>query len=85
MDIFPKGLLGNLRRAIKAGELRREDTLDTVGDKLTAVFHCDSLDLVELTMKLEEKPERLPKTVGDLIDLIEHRGPDKTSSPIARK
>jgi len=43
------------------------------------------LDLVELTMMLEEKPERLPKTVGDLIDLIEDRGPHDTSSPIARK
>jgi hypothetical protein len=39
----------------------------------------------KITMMLEEKPERLPKTVGDLIERIEDRGPYDTSSPIARK
>jgi len=85
MDIFPRSFLGNLRPAVESGLLRREDNLETVSDKLEDAFECDSLDLVEISMMIEEKAHRIPETVGDLIDLLEGHGPDNASSPIARK
>jgi hypothetical protein len=85
MDIFPRDLREDLKRAIESGALRREDELESVADKLSEIFHSDSVDLVELCMALEEQRGRFPKTVGELIDLLESDGPDDLVSPAARK
>jgi acyl carrier protein len=86
MDIFPRELREDLRRAVESGALRRVDDLESVADKLTDIFQCDSLDLIELCMALEkQKKSIVPKTVGELIDLLESDGPDDLFSPVARK
>jgi acyl carrier protein len=74
MDIFPRSLRENLRRAVRSGDLKREDNLEAVGEQLSDIFQCDSLDLVELVMAIEEQKEKSPTTVGDLMDLIEEMG-----------
>src|SRR5271168_5038213 len=81
MDIFPRSLRENLRRAVTSGDLKREDNLEAVGEQLSDIFQCDSLDLVELVMAIEEQKGKSPTTVGDLMDLIEKNGPDDTAGP----
>jgi acyl carrier protein len=85
MDIFPRSLRGNLKRAIKSGRLKREDDLEAVGEQLSDIFQCDSLDLVELAMIIEEHGGKSAKTVGELIDLIEKDGPDDTATSVGKK
>jgi acyl carrier protein len=84
MDIFPRSLRENLRRAVRSGDLKREDNLEAVGEQLSDIFQCDSLDLVELVMAIEEQKEKSPTTVGDLMDLIERDGPDETAAPVGK-
>lgn len=85
MDIFPRSLRGNLKNAIKSGRLRREDYLEAVGEQLSDIFQCDSLDLVELAMIIEEQNGKSPRTVGELLDLIEKAGPNDAAPPIGKK
>jgi hypothetical protein len=70
MDLFPRTLRWNLKRALDSGELKPEDDLDDVSDQLTQIFQCDSLDVVELVMTVEETG-RSPRTVGELLTLLE--------------
>jgi acyl carrier protein len=58
MDIFPRSLRENLRRAINSGALKREDNLEAVGEQLSDIFQYDSLDFVELVMAKEETLRR---------------------------
>ena len=85
MDLFPRSLHSNLRRAIESGELKREDDLDAAEDKLTEVFQCDSLDLVELIMGIEEGKHKKSRTIGDRIDLLEDEKSDGVASSAPRK
>ena len=85
MDIFPRSLREDLRRAVTSGDLKREDNLEAVGEQLSDIFQCDSLDLVELVMAIEEQKEKSPTTVGDLMDLIEKDGPDDTAAPVGKE
>jgi acyl carrier protein len=70
MELFTHGLRWNLLRAIESGEVKPQDDLGAAGDKLTEIFRCDSLDLVELVMRIEEQKHSRAKTVGDLIALL---------------
>jgi hypothetical protein len=79
MDLFPRTLRWNLKRALDSGKLKPEDDLDDVTDQLTQIFECDSLDLVELVMTVEETG-RSPRTVGELLTLIERSGADDGSN-----
>jgi acyl carrier protein len=88
MNHLPRSLHWKLNRAIESGELKRQDDLDEAGDKLTEIFQCDSLDLVELIMGIEEQKDRRAKTVGDLIDLLnllKNDSSDDVSSPTSRE
>jgi len=84
VDLFPRTLLWNLRRPLASGELKLEDDLDGVAVELSNIFHRDSLDLVELVMTVEEKG-RTPKTVGELLKLLESQGKDDSPSQSLRK
>jgi hypothetical protein len=85
MDIFPRSLRKNLTRAIESGALKRQDDLEAVEEQLSDIFQCDSLDLVELAMAIEENNGKSPKTAGELMDLIEKDGPDDTAAPVGKK
>jgi hypothetical protein len=84
MDLFPRSLRWNLTRALDAGELKPEDNLDDVADQLTQIFKCDSLDLVELVMTVEETG-RTPRTVGELLTLLESGSADDASAANTKK
>ncbi len=84
MDLFPRNLLWNLKRALSSGELKLEDDLDGAAVELSRIFQCDSLDLVELIMTVEEKG-RTPKTVGELLKVLESKGTDDSPSQPLRK
>jgi hypothetical protein len=84
MDLFPRTLRSNLKRALDSGELKPEDDLDDVTDQLTQIFRCDSLDLVELVMTVE-KTGRSPRTVGELLTLLERGGADDVSAANTKK
>lgn len=49
----------NLRRSLDSRELNWHDKLDEVAGKLTEIFQCDLLDLVELT---NDDRRKRPKT-----------------------
>jgi hypothetical protein len=59
MELFPRGLRGNLRPSLDSRELNRDDKRDERGGKLTEIFQWDSLDLVELT---NDDRRKRPKT-----------------------
>jgi hypothetical protein len=59
MELFPRGLRGNLRPSLDSRELNRDGKLDELARKLTEIFQCDSLDLVELT---NDDRRKRPKT-----------------------
>jgi len=84
MELFPGTLAGNLKRAIKSGAVKREDDLEQVTDRLPEIFQCDSLSLVEVAMIVEERGQ-LPKTVGELLDLIDGAEPDDSVSRTRKK
>ena len=84
MDLFPRTLCWNLKRALDSGELKPDDDLDDVTDQLTQVFQCDSLDLVELVLTVEETG-RSPRTVGELLTLLERGGADDVSTANTKK
>ena len=81
MDLFPRSLRRRLSRAIASGELKRQDTLGQAGGKPTEAFPCDSLDLIELIMGIEDAKHRKPRTTGDLIDLLK----DEKSRAVASR
>ncbi len=83
MDFFPPSLLGNLKRALQSDELKREDDLNDVTEQLTRIFECDSLDLVELVTIVEER-DRSPRTVGELLRLLEKGDTDDSATPTTR-
>lgn len=85
MDLFPRSLRRHLSRAMESGELKRQDTLEQAAGKLTEVFQCDSLDLMELIMGIEEGKHRKPRTIGDLIDLLENEKSGDVASQAPRK
>jgi hypothetical protein len=85
MDLFPRSLRRRLSRAIESGEFKRQDTLDQAGGKLTEVFQCDSLDLIEVIVGIEEGKHRKPRTIGDLIDLREDEKSGDVPSRAPRK
>ena len=70
MELFTHGLRWNLLRAIESGEVKPQDDLDAASHKLTEIFRCDSLELVELVMWIEEQKHSRAKTVGDSIELL---------------
>ena len=70
----PSQILFRLRQAILIGKLAPQDTLAQTGQKLMEIFECDSLDLVELEMALEEKNIR-PVAVGEVLNLFEDMDP----------
>ncbi len=84
MDLFPRTLRSNLKRALDSGEVKPEDALDDVTDQLTQIFRCDSLDLVELVMTVE-KTGRSPRTVSELLTLLERGGADDVSAAKTKK
>jgi hypothetical protein len=84
MDVFPRTLRWNLKRALDSGELKPEDDLDDVTDRLTQIFQCDSLDLVELVTTVEETGKS-PRTVGELLRLLERGGADDVSAANTKK
>ena len=84
MDLFPRTLRWNLKRALDSGELKPEDDLDDVSDQLTQSFRCDSLDLVELVTTVEETGKS-PRTVGELLRLLERGGADDVSAANTKK
>jgi hypothetical protein len=84
MDLFPRTLRWNLKRALDAGELKPEDKLDDVTDQLTQIFKCDSLDLVELVMTVAETG-RSPRTVGELLTLLERGSADDDPTATTKK
>jgi hypothetical protein len=84
MDLFPRTLRWNLKRALDSGELNPEDDLDDVTDRLTQSFRCDSLDLVELVTTVEETGKS-PRTVGELLRLLERGGADDVSAANTKK
>jgi hypothetical protein len=84
MDLFPRTLGWNLERALDAGELKSEDNLDDVADQLTQIFKCDSLDLVELVMTVEQT-RRSPRTVGELLTLLEWGSANDSSAASTKK
>jgi hypothetical protein len=84
MDVFPRTLRWNLKRALDSGELKPEDDLDDVTDRLTQSFRCDSLDLVELVTTVEETGKS-PRTVGELLRLLERGGADDVSAANTKK
>jgi hypothetical protein len=84
MDLFPRTLRWNLKRALDSGELNPEDDLDDVTDRLTQIFQCDSLDLVELVTTVEETGKS-PRTVGELLRLLERGGADDVSAANTKK
>jgi hypothetical protein len=84
MDLFPRTLRWNLKRALDSGELKPEDDLDDVTDRLTQSFRCDSLDLVELVTTVEETGKS-PRTVGELLRLLERGGADDVSAANTKK
>jgi acyl carrier protein len=84
MDLFPRTLRWNLKRALDSGELKPEDDLDDVTDQLTQIFQCDSLDLVELVMTMEETSRSL-RTVGELLALLERGGADDVPTANTKK
>jgi hypothetical protein len=64
--------------AIQAGELSREDLLENTGDVLARILDCDSTDLVEMNMELEEKGISL-KSVGELMKYLDGIDPEDIS------
>jgi len=66
----PHEILRTLQAAVDSGELRREETLEHAAKKLDKLLGWDSLDLVELSMALEEAGI-VVRTVGELIRLLE--------------
>ena len=58
-------------------ELGLEETLEHAAKKLDELLGWDSLDMVELSMALEEKGI-VVTTVGELIRLLENGGFDDT-------
>jgi hypothetical protein len=84
MDLFPRTLRSNLKRALDSRELKPEDALDDVTDRLTQIFRCDSLDLVELVTTVEETGKS-PRTVGELLRLLERGGADDVSAANTKK
>jgi len=51
---------------------------------LTQIFQCDSLDLVELVTTVEETGKS-PRTVGELLRLLERGGADDVSAANTKK
>jgi hypothetical protein len=83
MDPDPSDILRNLHLAVMSGELNREDSLEQVSGKLEEIIGCDSLDIVELFMALEEKGVK--PTVAELIKLFEGNDSDDDNLTPVRK
>jgi hypothetical protein len=66
----PHDIRRTLQAAVDSGELGPEETLEHAAKKLDELLGWDSLDIVELSMALEEKGI-VVTTVGDLIRLLE--------------
>jgi acyl carrier protein len=84
MDLFPREFRWNLKRALDSGELKPDDKLDDVTDQLTEIFQCDSLDLVELVMAVEERGRSI-RTVGELLRSLDNNGDDDTSASFTKR
>jgi hypothetical protein len=84
MDLFPRTLRWNLKRALDAGELKPDDKLDDLTEQLSQIFKCDSLNLVELVMTVEETG-RSPRTVGELLTQLERGSADGASAANTKK
>ena len=84
MDLFPRGLRWNLKRALDSGEPEPEDKWDAVTDQLTQILHCDSLDLVELVMAAEERGRSI-RTVGQLPRSLDNNGGDDASASSTKR
>jgi acyl carrier protein len=83
MDPDPSDIPRSLRLAVMSGELRREDSLEPVTSKLEEIIGCDSTDMVELFMALEEKGVK--PTVAELIKLFEGNDSDDDNLTPVRK
>jgi AAA domain len=66
----PHEILRTLQAAVDSGEIRREETLEHAAKKLDKLRILDSLDMVELSMALQETGI-VVGTVGELIRLLE--------------
>jgi hypothetical protein len=83
MDPDPSDIPRSLRLAVMSGELRREDSLEPVTSKLEEIIGCDSGDVIELFMALEEKGVK--PTVAELIKLFEGNDSDDGNlTPVRR-
>jgi hypothetical protein len=84
MDQFLQDARRKLLSAINSGELVETDLLAERVSTLTEVVGCDSLDLIEFDMHLEEQTVRL-KTVRDLRNYLEGTDPDGSDSLVVKK
>ena len=76
-------MVRNLQLAIVSGELNKEDSLEQVSSKLEEIIECDSSDVVELLMALEERGVKA--TVAELIKLFEDNDTDDDNLTPVRK
>jgi acyl carrier protein len=83
MDPDPSDILRSLHLAVMSGELHKEDSLEPVSSKLEEIIGCDSTDIVELFMALEEKGVK--PTVAELIKLFEGNDSDDANLTPVRK
>ena len=84
MDLFPRDFRWNLKRALDSGEPKPEEKRDDVTDQMTQILHCDSLDLVELIMPVEERGRSI-RTVGELLRSLDTNGGDDTSASSTKR
>jgi hypothetical protein len=83
MDPDSPDILRNLRLAVMSGELSGENTLEQESSKLEEILECDSSDVVELLMALEERGVK--PTVSELIKLFEGNDSDDDNLTPVRK
>jgi hypothetical protein len=85
-ELPPSESCKGLRKAVAEGEVRRDESLDTVINRHPDYFDCDSLDLVEIDMEFESRgsSKRL-QTVGDFLDFLDRGGFGDDGAPVRRK
>jgi hypothetical protein len=85
MNNEPLNPLRNLVAAVTSGKLNRSDLVENRQEVLMDVLDCDSDDLVELIMEMENRTQLRNITVGNLVDNFPDEGLDNSDFPPVAK
>ena len=85
MNNEPFSPLRSLVAAIASGKLNRSDLVENRQEVLMEVFDCDSPDLVELIMEMENRAQLRNITVGNLVDNFRDEGLDDSDFHLVAK